>query len=587
MIDTDSPCVTGSEQLRELLDSGAAALSQALAAWRDEARSAARGVRALAAFARLRPHGALDRQPGEPGAMSATTRAARPEALAEVSEWAVDEVALALRMSAATASDRLSDALVLVERLPCTLALLEAAEISWAHARQMIAQVGPVSDDELRARIEARVLGLLKDKTPPQLGDCARRIVLREDADAAARRLVAAMRGRGVALFDRRDGSATLTLDLPLPVAVAIYRALEAHAEEARTEGDERTKQQRMADVVADLILRSGANGLPPVSIALTLVATLETMLGGSEPGQVEGHLVPAEAVRELGYAFGLMPRPAPAATPATSAPEQEPEPDQKPEPADSAEPEPEPEPEPDSEPDSEPEPEPTGEPGPDLVRAPSPGATPVRDRPLAEWMARAAARDRAAVDAALSGADRAIADGAWTDGEERALLDLGALIGVRDVAGTGLAHRPHIAVVDMLRGSLVALTDATGIRRGQALGPPTGSEAHDPSLALDRFVRLRDRRCRFPGCRARARVCDLDHQEPWPHGRTEHGNLCCLCEHHHRLKHQAPGWRFDATSESSDRMADDGALVVTTPSGDTRISRPPRFGTDLDVPPY
>jgi hypothetical protein len=42
-------------------------------------------------------------------------------------------------------------------------------------------------------------------------------------------------------------------------------------------------------------------------------VATLETMLGGGEPGQVEGHLVPAEMVRELAYALGLMPRPAPA----------------------------------------------------------------------------------------------------------------------------------------------------------------------------------------------------------------------------------------------------------------------------------
>jgi len=220
--------------------------------------------------------------------------------------------------------------------------------------------------------------------------------------------------------------------------------------------------------------------------------------------------------------------------------------------------------------------------------------------------MALAAARHEAAVDAALAGARRAVEDGVFTDGEERALLDLGALMAVRNVAGSGLAHRPRIAVVDMLRGSLVALTDATGIRRGQAIGPPAGTDEHDPGADLDRFVRLRDRRCRFPGCRARARVCDLDHRREWPHGRTTHTNLCCLCEHHHRLKHQAPGWRFGPAAEifADERLdrdgldhegldhrggdhGDDGALVVTTPSGEVRVSHPPRFGSDLDVPPY
>src|SRR3712207_6029371 len=67
-----------------------------------------------------------------------------------------------------------------------------------------------------------------------------------------------------------------------------------------------------MADVLCDLVVHPDAHGLPPVTIALTLVATLETMLGGAEPGQVDGHLVPAEMVRELAYTFGLLPRPEP-----------------------------------------------------------------------------------------------------------------------------------------------------------------------------------------------------------------------------------------------------------------------------------
>jgi hypothetical protein len=304
--------VAGAAELDRLLTAGAEPLARAAAASREIARLSAEVATSLAEFARCRPAALFDRQPGEPGAMSAATRAARPAALTEVSEWAMEEVAPTLRVSGPAATAQLAEALVLDERLPLILDLLSRGALSPAHARQMVNPVGPVDDNSLRADIEAHVLGLLKDKTPPQLGDCARRIVLRRDAEAAGRKLVAAIRERGVRLHDRRDGTGTVAIDLPLPVCAAIYRSLEAHAEQARVEGDERTKQQRMADCLADLVLRPGESGLPPVTIALTLVATLETMLGGAEPGQVEGHLVPAEMVRELAYTFGLLPRPAP-----------------------------------------------------------------------------------------------------------------------------------------------------------------------------------------------------------------------------------------------------------------------------------
>ncbi|OMQ15123.1 hypothetical protein A7K94_0211685 [Modestobacter sp. VKM Ac-2676] len=145
---------------------------------------------------------------------------------------------------------------------------------------------------------------------------------------------------------------------------------------------------------------------------------------------------------------------------------------------------------------------------------------------------------------------------------------------------GTALAHRPHVALVDELSGQLVALTDAFALRAGGALGPPPESPGYSPGAELNRFVRLRDRRCRFPGCRARPIRCDLDHTVPWPLGPTSHDNLCSLCRHHHRLSHQAPGWHM--------RGLPGGGLEWTTPSGQVVTTHPIRFGADdwLDHPP-
>ena len=90
----------------------------------------------------------------------------------------------------------------------------------------------------------------------------------------------------------------------------------------------------------------------------------------------------------------------------------------------------------------------------------------------------------------------------------------------------------------------------------------PPGSDPnkYTPSAALDRYVRLRDRTCQFPGCNRPAEFTDLDHRDAFAAGgRTTATNLWCLCRHHHRLKHEG-GWHTHPNP--------DGSYTWTSPTG-------------------
>lgn len=102
---------------------------------------------------------------------------------------------------------------------------------------------------------------------------------------------------------------------------------------------------------------------------------------------------------------------------------------------------------------------------------------------------------------------------------------------------------------VDRITGRVIAVGDAVCVCPGAVeatlavlLETPVpqrdlSTKAHRPTVRAARFVRARDQRCRFPGCRRKARATDLDHADPWPHGSTSPDNLHCLCRHHHRAK--------------------------------------------------
>ncbi len=103
------------------------------------------------------------------------------------------------------------------------------------------------------------------------------------------------------------------------------------------------------------------------------------------------------------------------------------------------------------------------------------------------------------------------------------------------------------------------------------------GRRQHDPPADLDRFVRVRDGMCRFPGCRTQAAGCDLDHTVPYPEGETSAANLHALCRRHHRLKHETA---WTATARPGSR------LEWTSPLGAVHTTDPPDPGGEAFTQP-
>ena len=100
---------------------------------------------------------------------------------------------------------------------------------------------------------------------------------------------------------------------------------------------------------------------------------------------------------------------------------------------------------------------------------------------------------------------------------------------------------------------------------------PVTGAvlftDTYQRSSAIDRHLRARDRRCRWPGCAVPAVRCEVDHTIDWALGGTTRvDNLAHLCQRHHSQK-QFTRWKV--------RQRAGGILEWTSPSGRVYADEP------------
>ncbi|MFK3678727.1 DUF222 domain-containing protein [Microbacterium sp. NPDC090218] len=106
----------------------------------------------------------------------------------------------------------------------------------------------------------------------------------------------------------------------------------------------------------------------------------------------------------------------------------------------------------------------------------------------------------------------------------------------------------------------------------------PTGmvieTDTYTPTEGMRRFLRARDRHCRFPGCRMPAHRCEIDHNHDHAKGgKTRIDNLGHFCRAHHTLKHPdiPDPHRWTA------RQQRDGSVTWHSPLGRVYADPPPR----------
>ncbi|SOC49775.1 protein of unknown function [Blastococcus aggregatus] len=409
-----------------------------------------------------------DPPPGHPGARRRSAGSPVPG----TSDFLPDEVAMVLNCGRPHATELLSDAYQLVDRMPAVHAARAAGRLDGYRAR-IFADVLGTTSDEVVAVVVPKVLPSAAGWSSGTLRKRLIAAAIAADEEFAEQRRIEAERRAAVRLYPTADGMSALTTEAPAAVTAAMWSVIDQAAQLAKTAGDDRPIGVLRAEAHAACVLGTRDGG-PALTGHLTITAPLSAL------------------------------------HPSGSAPTAE--------------------------------------------SVPTIGGSPITTAHLRELLAQL---DALGVQAPPGGSLTL----ALTD-DDGALLTTVTHAELTRLASRGCDEHGKAADCDC-----------------PVLGPPPEVPGYAHTAAQERFLRLRDRTCRHPGCGQPAGRTDADHVVAYDcGGRTACDNLCCLCRSHHRLKTFARGWRFE--------MDPDGTLHVTTPSGITRSTRPPGVREQRALPP-
>lgn len=456
------------------------------------------------------------------------------------------EYAAAAHLAPSTAAKHITDAWVLARLYPGTLTSLASGAISKRHADVITSEAPQVSGNpdaaQLRSEYEQQVLPFAENETAARTRTHARGVAATVHPQGMAEQHRRARSERGVSVKPDGDGMAVLTAILPELLAYAVHDRLTAMAGDviaARPKGQRRPRRSALAKIKAEreaaLAEQAPSDPEPPADPDQTLCDSFEPRAPwentaddpteGSDAEAVPDAEADHEDRSEAEYSSGLIDE-ADVVDDATD----------------------------------------------DTLFHDS---TPMHDGYGAlEHDTRTTDQLRADIlaDLLLTTTPTSVTSTSLESVKATVQVTISAstLAGDDDAMAEFNGHGPMEADLARILAGRASSWDRAFL---DPRGMVTETDNYVPTAGMKRYLRARDQHCRFPGCRAPAHRCQIDHNHDHAKGGpTAVDNLALFCTGHHPLKHPD----VDERDRWTARQLDDGVILWTSPLGRTYSDEPP-----------
>ncbi|MFT3833419.1 MAG: DUF222 domain-containing protein [Micropruina sp.] len=209
------------------------------------------------------------------------------------------EIGLARHESPHRASSLVGLAGVLTAEMPHTMAAFNAGDVSEWRVTVLARETACLSRAH-RLRVDAELGPKLGDLSTRQVAAEARKLAYQLDPHSVVARIGKAEADRNVTIRPAPDCMTRVSALLPVADGVAAYAALTQAADTARAAGDERSRNQIMADTLVARV--TGEEEAGEVEVEVQLVITDEALFGASDtPARMSDYgPIPASVARRL-----------------------------------------------------------------------------------------------------------------------------------------------------------------------------------------------------------------------------------------------------------------------------------------------
>jgi Domain of unknown function (DUF222) len=212
-----------------------------------------------------------------------------------------DQIGLATHMSGFAAAGRLKMARALWFDLPQTYRLLVAGEISDYVASLVVTETRHL-DTATRRDVDGKIVAAgIARMGPRRAATCARRHAYEADPHGYMQRGRTERKHRRVTLRPAPDTMSFLSGYLPVEQGVACLKALQDHTDTVKASGDQRSRDQIMADTLVERL--TGQAQATDVNAELQIVMDLDVLLDANnhKPAELAGYgPLPADLARDI-----------------------------------------------------------------------------------------------------------------------------------------------------------------------------------------------------------------------------------------------------------------------------------------------